>query len=519
MSKTFMSEAIPIKHELCKRHKGWPLVKQVLISISLVLVVLAFAANAVIGKIEAKYLNQLLKAESERTTTLVAQAALEGMVAEDIPHLQTIAEQVGENSISIITVSIFSYDHKRLAHWRSPEKLDSDDYVEWKKHVYLENEEFGYIKILWRTDRINHQVELHVSYLSYLVFAVVGILGIVSFLLIHRLVILPIQLINHDLNRLQDNENVIIGNDHVSRYGAIELLNLSDSVSELSVLWNQNRERERRLELEVEKRKLAEQKLLNHRNDLQNQVDEKTRELREAMEYANKANQSKSIFLANMSHELRTPMHAILSFSRFGIQKYENLPPQKIKKYFDNIHESASRLLLLLNDLLDLAKLEAGKMELDIMLNDICVVAKNCVVELEASMEEKQLFIEWQCSTDHVLGQFDRMRIAQVVVNFLSNAIKFTPQGKKIYLMVQASNGVIQLEVHDEGAGIPDGEYHLVFERFVQSSQNHQKVKGTGLGLSICKEIIEKHGGEIWAEPSEKGGAAFKFKIPQSSTR
>jgi len=512
-----MSRAISVKRYIPFHSRGWSLVKQVLVSISLVIILLAIGANLVIRNIETSYLNQLLEAESERTTNLVAQAALEGIISEDIPHLQTIVEQVGATSPSILSISIFSYDHKELANWSREQSLHLKQFVVWRKSVVLEGEEFGYIVIHWRTDLISQQVDKHVNYLSYLVLGVVIVVGLVSFLLIHWLVIKPIQRINHDLSHFQQNDSVILNNRPMSKYSAIELLNLSQSVNDLSQLWNHNRQRERRLLHEVELRKEAEQELVYSRDNLQREVAKKTQELRQAMKNAKKANHSKSTFLANMSHELRTPMHAILSFSRFGLLKYDSVNQDKLKSYFANIHESANRLLLLLNDLLDLAKLEAGKMELNIMSNDICMVSKNCIVEMEAAMEEKSLSIEWHCSSKELLGKFDRLRVAQVIVNFLSNAIKFTPEGKKIYLKLESVDNNIQLAVHDEGIGVPCGEYDTVFERFVQSSNSEAKIKGTGLGLSICKEIIEKHQGKIWAEASEKGGAAFKFQLPRAS--
>jgi len=163
------------------------------------------------------------------------------------------------------------------------------------------------------------------------------------------------------------------------------------------------------------------------------------------------------------------------------------------------------------------------------------VLAKSCTVELEASMQDKDLSLVWNCPQTEIVGKFDKMRIAQVMRNFLSNAIRFGPEGRKIYIIISyiepkssllnesvntshynlhQKEKRILFEIHDEGIGIPDGEYALVFERFVQSSKSDSNIKGTGLGLSICKEIIDKYKGEIWAEASDKGGAAFKFQIP-----
>jgi len=239
-------------------------------------------------------------------------------------------------------------------------------------------------------------------------------------------------------------------------------------------------------------------------------------------EIAEIANKSKSEFLANMSHELRTPMHAILSFSKFGIKKFNTAPPEKLLSYFEKINISGERLLSLLNDLLDLSKLEAGKLEFNFVQSDLSSILQLCLDEQEAQFNSKQLsisVIKPECST---LAQFDAVKIAQVITNFLSNAIKFSKQGSPLYVEVKADElfsdyGVspgLCLSVTDEGIGIPNDELEHIFDKFVQSSKTKNSAGGTGLGLSICKEFIDAHHGRIWAEQNLKGGAVFNFVIP-----
>ncbi len=252
-----------------------------------------------------------------------------------------------------------------------------------------------------------------------------------------------------------------------------------------------------------------------------------TMEAETAKNAAERANQSKSEFLANISHELRTPMHSILSFSNLGIKKLERVPLTKLEGYFNKINESGSRLMLLLNDLLDLAKLEAGRMEFNFENADLEIILSQCVGEQEASLQERGMVIivmPPECNTTCII---DPEKIAQVIINFLSNAIKFTPKGKQIYVSIvednlpagrrkdeQGQQPALRLVIRDEGVGIPDNEFDSVFDKFIQSTKTKSGAGGTGLGLAICKEIIEGHHGRIWAENAPNGGAVFSIIIP-----
>jgi signal transduction histidine kinase len=242
-----------------------------------------------------------------------------------------------------------------------------------------------------------------------------------------------------------------------------------------------------------------------------------------AKQQAEIANNAKTEFLANVSHELRTPMHHILNYSKFGIDKIKR-PREKLLHYFTQIRKTSQRLMFLLNELLDLSKLEAGRMDYQMQRHDLSAIADECISELSSLIEEKQVALKTKPFIEQPFAVCDGYKIGQVIRNLLSNAIKFTPSGKLIELSF--ASGVLytdrepipalKISVADQGIGIPAGEIHLVFEKFVQSSKTKTGAGGTGLGLAISRRIIEDHHGRIWATQNSSGGAIFSFLIPVS---
>ena len=270
------------------------------------------------------------------------------------------------------------------------------------------------------------------------------------------------------------------------------------------------------LELEVLER-TADLRTVNEQ--LRNEIEERKQieqELLIAKADAEAANEAKSEFLANMSHELRTPLHIILSFSTSGIKKHDSAKPEKLLDYFSRIKQSGKVLLVLLNDLLDLAKLESKGTTFIFEPTDLHMLTQSVINEFDTMLSERGMSLRYDPSDFDENVALDADKINQVLRNLLNNAIKFSPHRGIIDINIYRMERSVRVSVCDQGPGIPQDELEAVFDKFVQSSKTKTGAGGTGLGLSICREIIAGHGGRIWAENRPEGGAEFSFEIPLS---
>lgn len=240
-----------------------------------------------------------------------------------------------------------------------------------------------------------------------------------------------------------------------------------------------------------------------------------------AKNIAEQAYHAKTEFLSNMSHELRTPLHAILSYSQFGITK-KNLTAEKISKYFHAINKSGTRLLHLVNNLLDLGKMDAGKIELSLSTQDIVTITSESISELKSLLEAKNIHLKFNSTLANNTLLCDKALIHQLLINITANAIKFSAENTTINVSIQDNkpdshaNDSIYITVSDNGVGIPEKELESIFDEFIQSSNTKTGAGGTGLGLAISKKIVNAHHGQIWATNRIKNdGAIFHILLPK----
>jgi signal transduction histidine kinase len=243
-------------------------------------------------------------------------------------------------------------------------------------------------------------------------------------------------------------------------------------------------------------------------------------ELRRLYGELESASRHKSEFLANMSHELRTPLNAIIGFSELlQQQSFGELNEQQLG-YVDDVLESGRHLLSLINDVLDLSKVEAGKMELDVSDVSLREVLESGITMHAERAARDGLELGLSLDPSEITIRGDERRLRQVVFNLVSNAVKFTPAGGRVDVLARMNDGAVDIRVTDTGPGIAAQDQGVIFEEFGQAPGDAgARHEGTGLGLPLSRKIVELHGGRLWAESAQGAGSTFRFTLPAEPPR
>lgn len=260
---------------------------------------------------------------------------------------------------------------------------------------------------------------------------------------------------------------------------------------------------------DITERKRAEEQLRQVREQYTRELEARNREIE-------RANRLKSEFLASMSHELRTPLHTIIGFSELLGEEVQGELNAKQKRFLAHIHGDSLHLLELINDILDLSKVESGRIELRRAPFDLAALIEEAVASVRPIAETKGLAIHSRVGPMPAI-EADRVRVKQILTNLLSNALKFTPAGGRIDVEAEMENGLARITVADTGIGIPAQEHAAIFDIFHQSAATTKGVReGTGLGLAISKRLVQEHGGTIKVLSEPGKGSRFTFTIPKT---
>lgn len=265
---------------------------------------------------------------------------------------------------------------------------------------------------------------------------------------------------------------------------------------------------------DVSERKKAEEQIREMQDRYTAQLAGANRKLEARNVEVERANRLKSEFLASMSHELRTPLHTITGFAQLLAEEVAGELNAKQKRFVDHIHRDSLHLLDLINGILDISKIEAGKLELHPEnFNGIDALGEviSSIAPLAAA---KAISLEQQASTVFTIHA-DRLRFKQILYNLLSNAVKFTPHGGKVSIVCSTTGAWVEVSVTDTGVGIPKEEQAAIFDKFYQVGSTTRGVpEGTGLGLAITKRLVELHGGRLWLASEPGAGSCFSFTLP-----
>ena len=238
-------------------------------------------------------------------------------------------------------------------------------------------------------------------------------------------------------------------------------------------------------------------------------------ELRRLYEELETVSRHKSEFLANMSHELRTPLNAIIGFSELLQQQHFGALNERQLGYVEDVRDAGHDLLALINDILDLSKVEAGRMELELADVSLRATLENGLTMHSEQAARDGVALGLRLEPEEIAIRADERKIRQVVFNLLSNAVKLTPAGGRVDVLALLTPDGVEVAVSDTGPGIAAEDQDVIFEEFRQArSSSGRHPEGTGLGLPLARKLIELHGGRLWVESAPGEGSTFRFTLP-----
>jgi two-component system phosphate regulon sensor histidine kinase PhoR len=250
---------------------------------------------------------------------------------------------------------------------------------------------------------------------------------------------------------------------------------------------------------------------------LEKKVEERTREVSRALEEIKAASQRKTDFISAVSHELRTPLTSIKGYAAILLSEKLGRLPESVKERLEKINRHSDELTHLVNDLLDISRIESGKITMKEEVRDLKDIVEAASDLLAEQLKTKEIRLEVNVPKDTFRIKADPTQIERVFINLIGNAIKFTPAKGKITIRSSSGDGFVQTDITDSGIGIPENALSAIFEEFYRvDNPINQEVKGSGLGLSLVKHIVEAHKGKIWVRSKLQEGSTFSFTLPKA---
>jgi signal transduction histidine kinase len=460
-----------------------PLGLQILIGLGLLAIAVSVAAGFAVRAAERDYLLSLLSTENQHKFDLLVFSTTDDIISEDIPRLETTMTEVIRRDGTLAAAKIVNEDGRVLYDWHRAPVAATPTFLSLSRPVVIQGEKFGTFSAAWEISSEEARIDRHAVTAAGVVGGICLLLSIAAYALIRSLAIVPINRISERLAEFQRSAH-----DRQLELPAMAPAEL------------------RRLDRAVERL-----------GELLAMQEQRSAEHEAARSAAVAANRTKSEFLANMSHELRTPLNAILGFSEaMQMQMFGPLGSDRYDEYVAHINESGAHLLALINDILDISKIEFGKLVLEESEFELGRAIRSSITLVRERARAGNVRI-----VDNLLSRLiriiaDERKVKQILLNLLSNAVKFTPAGGTVTLSwsVDDVKGVV-VEISDTGIGIPANQLSKVLEPFGQVETSLvRRSEGSGLGLPLAKAFVELHGGMFELDSQVDVGTTVRFSLP-----